>query len=254
MRGCEEPAKLSIASSAPALPFPSGFANLNALPPGALRLRLRSARVFAPSLIPYASEEQDLGCAPVTRSHATGTVRGPELDDVAHVAPRELVDRCDRRQCQRAKVNKWSKGRRLRFTLTGATAPHCKFGVRLANPRAILLVSQALSSRCVTPGDKGAVAQFVADFAVRQRQSGRIENAAAGRAQNRVARRRVPFHRWREPRVDIAKALCDEAKFQRRTRKARLSDRQPFEKGIRLRNRDASGWQKRPGLLARCGS
>src|SRR4029077_13194349 len=132
------------------------------------------------------------------------------------------------------KVNKGSKGRTFWFTLTGYTAPHCKFGVRLANPRAIILISQALGGRFVTPGDKRAVAQSGTDFAVRQRQTRRIENSAAGRAQNSVAPRRVPFHRWREPRIDIAKALSDEAKLQRRTGKSRLPDWQSFEKGIRL--------------------
>ena len=178
-------------------------------------MRLRSVCVLAPALIPHAGEEQDLSCAAVVRSHATGTVRGPEMDDIVHAAPRESVDRCDHPQCQRAKVNKWSKGRRFRFTLTGHTALHCKFSLSPANPRAIILISQALGGRCVTPGDEGAIAQSVADFAVRQRQSGRIENSAASRAQNCVARRRVPFHRWRETRIDIAKALSDEAKLER---------------------------------------
>src|SRR3984957_3362087 len=91
------------------------------------------------------------------------------------------------------------------------------------------LISQALGRRCVTPRNERAVAQFLVDFAVRQRQSRRIEDSAAGRAQNRIARRRVPFHRGRESRIEIAKALGDEAKFQGRTRKSRLPDRQAFE-------------------------
>src|SRR6202020_3416746 len=102
-----------------------------------------------------------------------------------------------------------------RFTLTRYTASHCKCGVRLANAPAILLISQALGRRCVTPRDERAIAQFTIDFAVRQRQSKRIENPAAGRAQNCVARRRVPFHRWREPRINVAEPLGDEAKLER---------------------------------------
>ena len=71
-------------TSALALASPSGLANLNplALSPGALRSRLRSVRVFAPALIPHAGEEQDLSGAAVARNHATGTVRGPERDDI----------------------------------------------------------------------------------------------------------------------------------------------------------------------------
>jgi hypothetical protein len=80
------------ATLALALPSPSGFANLNALAlsPGALRIWLRSVRVFAPALISDAGEEQDLGGAAVARSHATGTVRGPEMDDVAHCGPSRI--------------------------------------------------------------------------------------------------------------------------------------------------------------------
>src|ERR1700733_8384418 len=143
-----------------ALPCPSGFANLNAfaLSPGALRLRLRSVGVFAPALIPHARQQKDLGRAAVARSHEKRTVRGPEMDDIVHAAPRESVDRCDRPQCQRAKVNKWSKGRSFEFTLTGITAPHCKFSLSPENPRAIILISQAPGGRFVTPGDKGTVA------------------------------------------------------------------------------------------------
>jgi hypothetical protein len=74
-----------------ALSSPFVFANLSALAlsPGALRLRLRSVRVFAPALVPHASEEQDLSCAAVGRSHTTGTVRGPERDDIVHCGPLE---------------------------------------------------------------------------------------------------------------------------------------------------------------------
>src|ERR1700733_15991963 len=122
-----------------------------------------------------------------------------------------------------------------RFTLTRYTASHCKCGVRLANAPAILLISQALGRRCVTPRDERAIAQFTIDFAVRQRQSRRIEHSAAGGAQNGVARRGVPFHRWREPRIDIAEPLGDEAELERRTGESRLLDWQTFEKGIRLR-------------------
>jgi hypothetical protein len=73
-------------TSALALPSPSGFANLNALAlsSGALRLRLSNVRIFAPALIPHAGEEQDLSCAAIARSHDTGTVRGPERDDIVH--------------------------------------------------------------------------------------------------------------------------------------------------------------------------
>jgi hypothetical protein len=72
-----------------ALSSPSGFANLDAtaLSPRALHLRLRSARVFAPALIPHASEEQDLSGAAAIRSHTTGTVRGPKMDDIVHLQP-----------------------------------------------------------------------------------------------------------------------------------------------------------------------
>ena len=76
------------------------------------------------------------------------------------------------------------------------------------------LISKALGGRHVAPCDERAIAQFLVDFAVRQRQSGRIKNSAAGRAQDRVARRRVPFHRWREPRIDIPQALGDETKLE----------------------------------------
>ena len=72
-----------------ALPSPSGSANLDALAlsPGVLRLRRRSARVFVHALIAHPGEEQDLSAA-VTRSHATGTGRGPKLDDIVHCGPR----------------------------------------------------------------------------------------------------------------------------------------------------------------------
>jgi hypothetical protein len=49
------------------------------------RLGLR-ARIITPALIPDASEKQDLSAA-VTRSRATGTVRGPERDDIVHCGP-----------------------------------------------------------------------------------------------------------------------------------------------------------------------
>jgi len=80
-----------FAASALALPSPSGSGHLGALLFAARALRsLRgSVRVLAPSLIAYAGEEQDLGCAAVARSRATGTVRRPEMDDVVHCAPVE---------------------------------------------------------------------------------------------------------------------------------------------------------------------
>jgi hypothetical protein len=80
------------------------------LPPGARRLRRRSRRLFAHALISHPGEEQDL-CAAVTRSRATGTVRGPETDDIVHDGPlenRSIV--AIRSHCRRAKVNKWSTG------------------------------------------------------------------------------------------------------------------------------------------------
>jgi hypothetical protein len=74
--------------SALALPSLSGSDNLGAiaLPPSALRLGW-SARIIAPALIPHAGEKQDLS-AEVTRRPATGTVRGPETDDIVHCGPR----------------------------------------------------------------------------------------------------------------------------------------------------------------------
>jgi hypothetical protein len=74
-----------------ALAFPtlSGFDNLGTLALSASTLRLLglSARIIAPTLIPDASEKQDLSAA-VTRSRATGTVRRPEKDDIVHCGPR----------------------------------------------------------------------------------------------------------------------------------------------------------------------
>jgi hypothetical protein len=58
-----------------------------ALSADALRRLGWSARIIAPALIPDASEKQDLSAA-VTRSRATGTVRGPEKDDIVHCGPR----------------------------------------------------------------------------------------------------------------------------------------------------------------------
>jgi hypothetical protein len=58
-----------------------------ALSTSALRRLGWSARIIAPALISNASEEQDLS-AVVTRGRATGTVRGPEKDDIAHCSPR----------------------------------------------------------------------------------------------------------------------------------------------------------------------
>ncbi len=67
----------------------SGANNLGglALSADALRRLGWSARIIAPTLIPDASEKQDLSAA-VTRSRATGAVRGPEKDDIAHCSPR----------------------------------------------------------------------------------------------------------------------------------------------------------------------
>jgi hypothetical protein len=79
----------TVTTSALAFTIPTGSANLNALPlsPGALRLRLRSLCVFAPALIAHAGEEQDLSGAAITRSDTTGTVRGPEMDDIVQLRP-----------------------------------------------------------------------------------------------------------------------------------------------------------------------
>jgi hypothetical protein len=66
-----------------------GSNNLGALALSASPLRRLgwSARIIAPTLISDAGEKQDLSAA-VTRSRATGTVRGPEKDDIAHCSPR----------------------------------------------------------------------------------------------------------------------------------------------------------------------
>jgi hypothetical protein len=53
-----------------------------------LCLTRRPVRIFAPALVPHASKEQDLSGSAVTRSHATGTVRGPEMDDIVQCGPR----------------------------------------------------------------------------------------------------------------------------------------------------------------------
>ena len=85
-----------VAGLALALPAAHRFGGLT-LPPGALGLPRRRVRIFAPALIPHASEEQDLSGSAVTRGHATGTVRGPEMDDVVQWGPlenRSIV--CDR--------------------------------------------------------------------------------------------------------------------------------------------------------------
>jgi hypothetical protein len=75
--------------SALALPPLSGFNNLSALALSASALRRLgwSARIIAPALIPHPGEKQDLSAA-VTGSRATGTVRGPEEDDIVHCGPR----------------------------------------------------------------------------------------------------------------------------------------------------------------------
>jgi hypothetical protein len=75
--------------SALALPSLSRSNNFGALALSASLLRLLGlpARIIAPALIPDASEKQDLSAA-VTRSRATGTVRGPEEDDIVHCSPR----------------------------------------------------------------------------------------------------------------------------------------------------------------------
>src|SRR5580692_10568520 len=103
----------------------------------------------------------------------------------------------------------------LAFTLTGCAAPHCKFSLPPTNSRTNILISQPLGGRSVTPGDKRPVAQRALRLSVQKRSSRRIKNSAAGSAQNCVARRRVPFHRWGESRIDVAEALGDEAKLER---------------------------------------
>jgi hypothetical protein len=72
-----------------ALPSLSASGNLGALAlsAGALRWLGWSAQIIAPALIPDASEKQDLSAA-ATGSRATGTVRGPERDDIVHCSPR----------------------------------------------------------------------------------------------------------------------------------------------------------------------
>jgi hypothetical protein len=67
----------------------SGSNNFNALALSASALRLLGlpTRIIAPALIPHAGEKQDLSVA-VTRSRATGTVRGPKKDDIVHCSPR----------------------------------------------------------------------------------------------------------------------------------------------------------------------
>jgi hypothetical protein len=102
------------------------------LPPGARRLR-RSWRIFAHALISHAGEEQNL-CAAVTRSRATGIVRGPETDDIVHGGPlgnRSIV--AIRSQCRRAKVNKWSTGgvSGLLFQATGRRAANAVYSARI---------------------------------------------------------------------------------------------------------------------------
>jgi hypothetical protein len=70
-----------------ALSSASRFGGLT-LPPRALWLTRRRVRIFAPALVPHASEEQDLSGSAVTRSHAPGTVSRPEMDDIIQCGPR----------------------------------------------------------------------------------------------------------------------------------------------------------------------
>src|SRR5689334_17487874 len=68
----------------------------------------RRRRLVDHALVAHPGEEQNFGAA-VTRSHATGTVRGPERNDIVHGGPRvrESAIVAIRPQCRRAKVNKW---------------------------------------------------------------------------------------------------------------------------------------------------
>ena len=143
-----------------ALPSPFGLANLNALAlsPGALRSRLRSVRVFSPALIPHAGKEQDLSCAAVARSHTTRTFRGPERDDIIHGGPsriRSIVVIAPSVEGRRLTNGQKAGGP---VYVNGYAAPHCKFSVQLANPRAIFLISQALGRGYVAPRDERAIA------------------------------------------------------------------------------------------------
>jgi hypothetical protein len=80
-------ARLTLAL--PAAPYLSG----QAFPPRTLGLPRRRVRIFAPALVPHASEEQDLSGSAVTRSHATGAVGGPETDDIVHLGPGRRIGR-----------------------------------------------------------------------------------------------------------------------------------------------------------------
>ena len=75
-----------------ALSSASRFGGLT-LPPRALWLTRRRVRIFAPALVPHASEEQDLSGSAVTRSHATRAVGGPETDDIVHLGPGRRIGR-----------------------------------------------------------------------------------------------------------------------------------------------------------------
>jgi len=83
----EKRLRLLGAPLALALPTASRFGGLT-FPPRALWLTRRRVRIFAPALVPHASEEQDLSGSAVTRSHAPGTVRRPEMDDIIQCGPR----------------------------------------------------------------------------------------------------------------------------------------------------------------------
>ena len=93
-----------------------------------------------------------------------------------------------------------------------------------------------------------SVAQAAVDLAVGERPSVGIENNAAGRAQHGVAGRRVPFHCWRETRIDVAEAFGDETEFERRAGAARRANRESFQERFRLRVSMRAAYQRDEAL------
>src|ERR1700689_2839135 len=65
----------------------------------------------------------------------------------------------------------------------------------------------------VAPGDERTVHEFAARLAVTERLAVAGENRPAGRPQDRVARRRVPFHGRSEARIYVGGAVGNRAEF-----------------------------------------
>jgi hypothetical protein len=57
------------------------------------------------------------------------------------------------------------------FTLTGCTTTRCKFSLWPSNAIAMILISELLGGRRITPGDERAVAQTALGLAVHKRLS-----------------------------------------------------------------------------------